>query len=104
MGTVMASFSVASVVGVPLGLYLATRFGWHASFFFLAGFSTLVSPLIFMYVPSLRAHIGAKRENPFTAWVSVVKDSNQLRFPYAWPVHGGALHRAVYGVQCLLSA
>jgi predicted MFS family arabinose efflux permease len=79
MGTIMASFSVASVVGVPLGLFLASKFGWHASFYFLAGFSTLLCPLIFFYVPVLRAHIGEKHENPFAAWASVVRDSNQLR-------------------------
>jgi predicted MFS family arabinose efflux permease len=79
MGTVMASFSVGSVVGVPFGLYLASQWGWHAPFYFLAGFSALICPLIMAYVPSLRAHIGAKHENPFEAWASVAKDNNQLR-------------------------
>jgi predicted MFS family arabinose efflux permease len=29
MGIVMTSFSVSTVVGVPLGLYTAARWGWH---------------------------------------------------------------------------
>ncbi|MBI5691921.1 MAG: MFS transporter [Verrucomicrobia bacterium] len=35
MGLVMVSFPVASVVGVPLGLVLAAKLGWHAAFAFL---------------------------------------------------------------------
>ncbi len=31
-GTLMAAFSVASVVGVPTGLYLASTFSWHVPF------------------------------------------------------------------------
>jgi len=34
---VMASFPVASVLGIPAGLYLAAAYGWHAPFFLLAG-------------------------------------------------------------------
>jgi predicted MFS family arabinose efflux permease len=35
MGYVMAAFPVASVLGVPAGLLLAGKFGWHAAFFLL---------------------------------------------------------------------
>lgn len=36
MSLVMGSFPVASVLGVPAGLLLAGRFGWHTPFFALA--------------------------------------------------------------------
>ncbi|MEO6244845.1 MAG: MFS transporter [Opitutaceae bacterium] len=36
MGLVMSAFPVASVLGVPAGLILAGKFGWHAPFFLLA--------------------------------------------------------------------
>lgn len=32
MGIVMTSFSVATVAGVPLGLFLAAHLGWHLPF------------------------------------------------------------------------
>jgi len=35
MGLVMAAFSVASVLGVPLGLFLAGLSDWHTPFFIL---------------------------------------------------------------------
>ncbi len=37
LSLVSMSFAVASVLGVPTGLLLASKFGWHAPFFMLAG-------------------------------------------------------------------
>ncbi len=37
MSVVMTAFPVASVLGVPVGLVLAGKFGWHAPFFMLGG-------------------------------------------------------------------
>ncbi|TNE96225.1 MAG: MFS transporter [Deltaproteobacteria bacterium] len=42
MGVVMSSFSVASVLGVPLGLTIADYMGWKWTFFFIASFSVLI--------------------------------------------------------------
>ncbi len=36
MSWVMSAFPVASVLGVPLGLFLAAHYGWHAPFFMVA--------------------------------------------------------------------
>ena len=36
MGLIMTAFSLASVLGLPVGLSLAEKFGWHAPFFLLA--------------------------------------------------------------------
>lgn len=66
IGFVMAAFSVASVFGVPFGLYLATIFSWHAPFLLLGGMGLLINILIFLYVPSMRHHMdnGNGRQNP----------------------------------------
>lgn len=57
IGFVMASFSVASVFGVPFGLYLATLFSWHAPFLFLGGLGVVINVLIFFFVPVMKGHI-----------------------------------------------
>jgi len=67
IGFVMASFSAASVFGVPFGLYLATLFSWHAPFLFLGGLGIIVNILIWIYVPSMKGHI-ADRENQQNPW------------------------------------
>ena len=53
MSLVTAAFPVASVLGVPAGLMLAGRFGWHAAFFLLAGCAVLNLALASLALPHL---------------------------------------------------
>ena len=77
-GRVMASFSVASVIGVPFGLYLTTLISWHAPFILLAGASALVLPVAFKALPSMRKHLVAKRagSSPFANLRTIFTDAN----------------------------
>ncbi|MFN3562354.1 MAG: MFS transporter [Chloroherpetonaceae bacterium] len=56
-GTVLSSFAIASVVGVPLGLFLAEKFSWNAIFFFNALLSFLVWSALLIGLPSMNAHL-----------------------------------------------
>ncbi|WP_414663980.1 MFS transporter [Horticoccus sp. 23ND18S-11] len=57
MSYVMVAFPVASVVGVPLGLVLAGKFGWHAPFFLLAGCAAAILVLAIMALPPIRTAV-----------------------------------------------
>jgi predicted MFS family arabinose efflux permease len=57
MGIVMSSFSAASILGVPLGLFLATHFNWHVPFFILAGICAGTLLPISRVLPSMKAHM-----------------------------------------------
>ena len=59
MGAVMSAFAVASIVGVPLSLYLTNLFNynWHIPFILVGSVAIVFIPLIFKYVPSLKSHI-----------------------------------------------
>ncbi|MEO5601008.1 MAG: MFS transporter [Cyclobacteriaceae bacterium] len=57
IGFVMASFGVASVLGVPFGLFLAGKFSWHAPFLLLGGLAILITFLVMAAVPSLTKHL-----------------------------------------------
>ncbi len=80
-GKVMAAFSVASVVGVPFGLYLTTLITWHAPFIMLAGLSVLVLPVAFKAIPSMRKHFVRKtaETNPFANLQAILGNKNCLR-------------------------
>ncbi|QWD66935.1 MFS transporter [Polynucleobacter sp. MWH-Aus1W21] len=61
LGTVMAAFSVSTVAGVPLGLFLANHIpslGWRAPFFFIALISSLILYLGFRNIPKIAGHLG----------------------------------------------
>lgn len=80
MGTVMAAFSVASVVGVPFGLYLATSYNWQMPFLLLAFLGLIVLFLIYRFIPSMTLHLEKvkTKAHPFDFVLSITKNGNQL--------------------------
>jgi predicted MFS family arabinose efflux permease len=62
LGAVMGAFSVASVLGVPLGLELSRRIGWRAPFFAVASLGLLITLVAVGFMPPLRAHLGQRTE------------------------------------------
>ncbi len=54
MGVVMSSFSIASVLGVPLGLYIAQIFDWHAAFYLIVAIASIFWILSFIFLPSIK--------------------------------------------------
>ncbi len=95
-GTVMSAFSIASVAGVPLGLYLANHFGWHFPFFMLAALSAIALMLAYKELPSMRGHLQthATPETPIEAvrklyaLLSVPNHLNALAFMVVLMVGG----------------
>lgn len=57
MSFVMAAFPVASVLGVPTGLILAGKFGWHAPFFLLASCAAAILLLASFALPPIRTAV-----------------------------------------------
>ena len=57
MGIVTTSFSVSTVVGVPVGLYTAAHFGWHMPFIGIAFLSVLFMLFAWLTLPTLNAHM-----------------------------------------------
>lgn len=59
MGYLMTAFSLASVIGVPLGLTLANVISWHAPFLLVGFLGIAVVPLLIRYIPSMTKHLHA---------------------------------------------
>jgi MFS transporter, DHA1 family, inner membrane transport protein len=81
MAIIMAAFSTASVLGVPLGMYLASKISWHVPFYFVVAVGFVNLLLIYRYLPSLRSHIhvSATKPSPFAVLTNIAKDNNQMR-------------------------
>jgi predicted MFS family arabinose efflux permease len=64
MGIVMGGFAAASILGVPLSLYLTNLFkhNWHIPFLLIGGIGFILSILILKIVPSMKGHIRQKEE------------------------------------------
>ncbi len=57
MSVVMTAFPLATVLGVPAGLVLAGKFGWHAPFFLLAACSVPVLAVAMIALPAIRTAV-----------------------------------------------
>ena len=58
MGAVMGAFSIASVLGVPMGLELSRWGSWRTPFFAVAGVGLVVAASASFLMPPLRLHLG----------------------------------------------
>ncbi|GMQ25094.1 MFS transporter [Algoriphagus sp. oki45] len=81
MGLVMSAFSFASVMGVPIGLFLASLSDWHMPFYILTGLSFLSLGMIFRFIPSIRDHMDQElvKPTPMQVISRVTSNSNQMK-------------------------
>lgn len=79
-GLVATAFSLSTVAGVPLSLWLANHFQWRAPFIFIALLSTVFIVVGFLVLPELHQHLSReKRAHPFAAMFEVLRDANHLK-------------------------
>lgn len=80
MGLVMSAFSVASIAGVPIGLFVAENFSWHVPFFGIVGMGCLVFPFLGWAMPSMRGHMAhAQEHHPLRRWWVVLSHPAHVR-------------------------
>ena len=79
MGVVMTSFSVSTVAGVPLGLFLAAHFSWHAPFFGIAALSGLLVAMAALTMPRLDHHLQGVRPSTWSNLSQVLADRNHQK-------------------------
>lgn len=77
MSIVMGAFPVASVLGVPAGLILAGKYGWHAAFFFLGACALLNLVIASFALPHLRTAV--HHHNPLRQMREIVTHGLHLR-------------------------
>ncbi len=68
MSSVTASFAIASILGVPLSLYLANFFhgNWHVPFLLVGGVGIVMIPFVIRYIPPIAGHLAerGRRRSP----------------------------------------
>jgi len=66
MGVVQMAFAASQVLGIPVGLYLATHFNWHAPFMMIAAVAALAGVLIALKLKPVTEHLtGGHDKNAF---------------------------------------
>lgn len=83
MGILMTSFSLASVAGVPAGLWLATKYSWHMPFLAIGALGVVVALLIALYIPPIDKHLGSGEGepggSPLQVLTNIFQTPNQMK-------------------------
>ncbi|MGO4773292.1 MFS transporter [Flavobacterium sp. W22_SRS_FK3] len=57
MGFIQMGFGASQILGIPIGLYLANFWGWHAPFLWVAGMAAIVAILIAVKLQPINKHL-----------------------------------------------
>ncbi len=93
LATVIASFSLVSIVGMPAILFLCTHYGWHTAPGLISSLCLLSLPLIIFIIPKDTAPSGVKRNLSidaqtllFASCTALVQFSPMLIIPILAPL------------------
>lgn len=62
MGFFQMAFGASQVLGIPVGLLLANRFGWHSPFWLITLSGIVVAIALVKFIPSVAGHLNKKQE------------------------------------------
>ncbi|RTQ48179.1 MFS transporter [Hymenobacter gummosus] len=82
MGVVQMAFAASQVMGIPISLYLANRWDWHAPFLLIVALSLLICLAILLRMRPVDKHLGLQSDtNAFAhLWHTVSKPDYQTGF------------------------
>jgi predicted MFS family arabinose efflux permease len=89
MGFVQMGFGASQVLGIPIGLYIANSWGWHAPFLWIAAMAVIIAVFI------------ALRLQPITLHLSVQQDKSA--FKHLWHTIAKKDYRIGFSATALLS-
>ena len=78
LATVIASFSIVSIVGMPTILFLCTHYGWHVALWLISALCVLALPLIVSFIPKDQVSLDTFRAPPLDADTILFASANAL--------------------------
>jgi predicted MFS family arabinose efflux permease len=80
MGVVQAAFAASNVLGLPIGLFVANRWNWHAPFFLIVGTSIVVGFIIVLFLRPINAHLSQRADkSPLHHFVHTISTPRYLQ-------------------------
>ncbi len=80
MGVVQTAFAASNVLGLPIGLYCANRWNWHAPFYLIAAASAAVGFVIVLCMRPIDAHLKVKPDkSPLHHFVHTISTPRYLQ-------------------------
>ncbi|WP_163409709.1 MFS transporter [Flavobacterium ajazii] len=74
MGFIQMGFGASQILGIPIGLYLANAWGWHAPFLWVAGMAAGVAALIAVKLKPINEHLAVQQDkSAFTHLIHTIR-------------------------------
>lgn len=82
MGFVQMAFGISQVAGIPIGLYLANIWDWHAPFIMIVGFAAILGMVVMWVMKPITKHLDVQNtDNPFKhLWNTVRNKQYRIGF------------------------
>jgi len=78
MGFVQMAFAASQVLGIPFGLYLATKLDWHAPFLLIVALGLVVMVAIIFFLKPVNEHLQLQTKQ--NAFVHLFKTASNKRY------------------------
>ncbi|MBJ8505503.1 MFS transporter [Acinetobacter seifertii] len=78
LATVIASFSIVSIVGMPAILFVCTHYGWHVALWLISALCVLALPLIVSFIPKDQVSLDTLRAPPLDVDTILFASANAL--------------------------
>jgi len=62
MGFIQMGFGASQILGIPIGLYIANAWGWHAPFLWVAGMAAIIAAIISFKLKPINKHLAVQLE------------------------------------------
>ena len=85
MGFVQMAFSTSQVLGIPAGLFLANKFGWHSPFIMISCASVIAGIIIVMKMKPITAHLNIQSDR--NAFLHIFKTVSRFNYFGAFSVN-----------------
>lgn len=78
MGFVQMAFAVSQVLGIPFGLWLANKWGWHSPFLLIVAVSVVVLTQVFIFLKPINAHLSLQAGQ--NAFIHLAKTASNKKY------------------------
>ena len=82
MGFLQMGFGASQILGIPIGLYIANLWGWHAPFLWIVGMAAIIALLILLKLNPVNAHLKLKQDKSplLHLWHTIAKSDYRIGF------------------------
>lgn len=63
MGFLQMGFGISQILGIPISLYFANKWGWQSPFFMIVGLAMLISLVGVLFLKPVQEHLSLQKDN-----------------------------------------